>query len=98
MGVTIRERRDKQIGVWWVFVSHMNRRTSLKVGSYRVARRVQDELRIMLALDRVVHNLRPRMATTRRKLLRQGDDLRLRLSRLLGELEQLLERNRKDRR
>jgi len=96
MGVTIRQRSDKARGVWWVFVSHLNRRTSFLVGSKRAAEEVQHELQVMLALDRVLHNLRPRLKRVERiRLKRQGEDLRLRLSRLMRNLEELLERNRK---
>jgi len=99
MGVTIRQRKDRRDGHWWVFVSHMNRRTSFKVGSLRAAEDVQHELQVMLALDRVIHNLRPeggpKPLPTR--VRREADDLRLRLSRLLQRLEEALGHNETER-
>lgn len=96
MGVTIRRRSDKSDGSWWVFVSHMNRRTSLKVGHYGAALDVQRELQVVLALDRALHGLKWRKARrVSREVLRQGDNLRMRLYRLLGALDELLERNRR---
>ena len=97
MGVTIRQRKDKSDDVWWVFVNHLNRRTSLKVGSKRAAVQLQRELQVMLALDRAIHDLNPRnRGRLKPDTLRQAEDLRRRLKKLLDELEWLLERNRQD--
>lgn len=89
MGVTIRTRRDKDEDVWWVFVNYRNRRTSFKAGSHREALEIQRELQVMLALDRVFG------AAESKKSVRDGEALRLRLTRLLGRLDKLLEENRR---
>jgi hypothetical protein len=96
MGVTIRERSDKQDGIWWVFVSHMNRRTSFRVGSKDAAEDVQHELQVMLALDRAISNLRPKSMSQPKLdpvLKRAAMDLRRRLSDLLRRLEQAMAHN-----
>jgi hypothetical protein len=101
MGVTIRERKDRQDGVWWVFVSHFNRRTSFKVGSKQAAEDVQHELQVMLALDRALNNLRPRGGPKPLPLSsetrRQAIDLRARLSRLLARVDEALRHNETER-
>jgi hypothetical protein len=98
MGVTIRERSDRADGVWWVFVSYMNRRTSFRVGSKDAAEDVQHELQVMLALDRAIQNLRPRglgepQPELDPALKREAMDLRYRLSRLLRRLEEAMAHN-----
>jgi hypothetical protein len=97
MGVTIRQKNRKQgDNNWWIFVSHLNRRTSLKVGSKTAAMDVQRELQVMLAVDRIMHDLTPRERRRVKldpELERQADNLRSRLWRLWNELEVLLGRN-----
>ena len=96
MGVTIRERSDRADGVWWVFVSYMNRRTSFRVGSKDAAEDVQHELQVMLALDRAISNLRPKSMSQPKLdpvLKRAAMDLRRRLSDLLRRLEEAMAHN-----
>jgi len=51
MGVRVREK-VKGSGVWWVFIAHRRRRKSIKVGSKKSARKLQETIEARLKLGK----------------------------------------------
>ena len=49
MGVKVREK-DKDSGVWWVFVSYKGKRTSRQIGTQKAALKVKEQIEARLKL------------------------------------------------
>ena len=49
MGVRIREK-EKDSGIWWVFINHQGKRVSRQVGSKTAARKVAEQIQAKLTL------------------------------------------------
>jgi len=52
MGVKVKQKKKGKGNPWWVFISHNNQRTSMKVGAKQAAQAVADEVAAELKLGK----------------------------------------------